>query len=169
MKLVKLLLAFALFVGFTSTVRAEDLTPQMCKDKALEAAAMVEAEGEAAVAKIKEIRFADGQGYVWIHNLDGMMIMHPVKPSLDGKSVTEIKDVNGVYLFVAMNEIAEEYGQGWVPYAWPKPGEEASSPKVSYVVLAKAGELDYVVGVGMYDATAADIKAAFPEDALYEE
>ncbi len=127
----------------------------------------------AAIEKIKDpkgdFRFSDGEGYIWIHNLDGNMVMHPIKPSLDGTALLEIRDVNGVYLFAAMNELVEKSGKGWVAYAWPKPGVKESSPKVSYVVLVKHGKKDYVAGCGMYDVTAKDIKAKFPKDAVYED
>ena len=152
---------------------AAPLSPELCKQKAQEAAELLKAKGDDALAEIKDangpFRFADGAGYVWIHNLDGIMVMHPIKPALDGKGLLDMRDVNGVYLFVAMNELCEENGQGWVPYAWPKPGEEKSSPKISYVVLVENGDKSYVAGAGMYDVTAADIKAKFPGDAVYEE
>ncbi len=160
-----------LFV-FTSLCGAEALTAELCKAKAKAAAALLAAEGDAALEKIKdangEFRFADGEGYVWVHNLDGFMVMHPIKPSLDGKGLLDMRDVKGVYLFVAMNELVEDKGEGWVPYAWPKPGQSESSPKVSYVVLVKHGDKDYVAGSGVYDLTAADIKAKFPNDAIYQ-
>ncbi len=97
------------------------------------------------------------------------MVMHPIKPSLDGKPLLKIRDVNGVYLFAAMNETVEENGSGWIPYAWPKPGQKDSSPKISYCVLVKHGDKDYVAGAGMYDVTAEDIKKLFPEDAICED
>lgn len=155
-------------IGFS-----EELTPQLCKEKAIAAAKLLEEEGDAALAKIKdpngEFRFADGKGYIWVHNLNLIMVMHPIKPSLDGKPLGDMRDVNGVYLFVAMNEIVEEFGEGWIPYAWPKPGEKDSSPKISYCVLVKHGGKDYVVGAGMYDVTAEDIRKQFPKDAIYED
>lgn len=170
----QVLLAASIILFFAATnLQAEALSPELCKAKAKSAAALLQAEGDGAFAKIKdpngEFRFADGKGYVWIHDLDGIMLMHPIKPALDGKGLLDMRDVNGVYLFVAMNELTEEKGEGWVPYAWPKPGEEGSSPKVSYVVLVKKDGKSYVVGSGMYDVTAADIKAKFPGDAIYED
>jgi len=168
-----LLISTALLLAFATICGAEDLTPDLCKAKAKAAAALLVAEGDAALEKLKdpngEFLFADGKGYVWVHNLDGIMVMHPIKPSLDGKGVLDIRDVNGVYLFAAMNELVEAHGEGWVPYAWPKPGQAESSPKISYVVLAKHGDQDYVVGAGMYDVTPEDIKAKYPNDALYED
>lgn len=168
-----IVVATLVLVCFCATGFAEPLTPQLCKEKAKAAAELLKQEGDAAIPKIKdpegEFRFADGEGYIWIHNLDNIMVMHPIKPSLDGRGLGDMRDVNGVYLFVAMNELVEEYGEGWVPYAWPKPGESASSPKVSYVVLVKHGDKDYVAGCGMYDVTEDDIKKQFPNDAVYED
>jgi len=171
--------SFSFFIGlvlvvmFSATGFAESLTPQLCKEKALAAAEIIKAKGDGAFPELKDpngpFRFAGGAGYIWVHNLDGIMVMHPIKPSLDGKSLLDMRDSNGTYFFLAMNELAEEKGAGWVPYTWPKPGEKESSPKVSYVVLVEHGGNEYVVGCGMYDATAEDIKKQFPEDAIYEE
>ena len=38
-------------------------------------------------------------GYFWINDLEARMIMHPIKPSLDGKDLTNLKDKNGKYFF----------------------------------------------------------------------
>lgn len=155
-----------------SNVYAAALTPEMCKEKVLAAAELLAAEGAAGLEKIKaedgEFRFGDGKGYVWVHNLDGFMVMHPMKPSLDGKSLMDMRDVNGIYLFVAFNEVAEDQGEGWVPYSWPKPGVAESSPKVSYVKLVETDDDEYVVGAGMYDVTADDVHKLFPNDFVYE-
>ncbi len=168
-RIFSIAIAITMLIAFAAVSHGETLTPALCKEKAIAAAALIKAEGDAALAKIKdengEFRFAGGQGYVWVHNLDGKMVMHPIKPALDGKNLLDKRDANGVYLFVAMNEVAEDSGQGWVPYAWPKPGSTESTAKVSYVVLVG----DKVVGSGLNNVSAADIKAQFPGDAIYEE
>ncbi len=174
MKTIQLALGFLLVMCFTAPIaHSETLTPELCKQKAKAAAALIQAEGEAAFAKIKdpsgEFRFGDGKGYVWVHDIDGVMLMHPIKPSLDGKTLLDLRDVNGVFLFAAMNELVEEKKEGWVPYAWPKPGDKKSSPKISYVVKVENGGTVYVAGSGMYDVTAEDIKANFSGDAIYED
>ncbi|WDP91868.1 MAG: cache domain-containing protein [Desulfobacter sp.] len=155
------------------TGSAEDLTAQLCKEKVIAAANLLGKEGRQAFDKIKDpkgdFRFAGGSGYVWIHSLDGIMLMHPISPSLDGKGLYNLQDKNGVYFFMAFNEMVEENGAGWVPYSWPKPGKKAPSPKVSYVKLAEHGDEQFVVGAGMYDVTPAAIKSMFPDDPIYEQ
>jgi len=167
---IGLIIAFC----FAGNGFAEPLTAQMCKDKAIAAGKLIEQNGEKAFATLKdpngEFRFGDGEGYVWVQDLDAKMIMHPIKPSLDGKALSGLKDSNGVLFFVAFNEIAEENpAGGWVAYMWPKPGEKVESPKVSFVILAKHGGKDYVIGSGIYDVTDDDIKKQFPSDAIYED
>ena len=172
-KIYTIVIAAVMLFAFTSKGNTEPLTPELCKQKAKAAAELIKAEGEAAFTKIKdpkgEFIFANGEGYVWVHNLEGKMVMHPIKPALDGTNVLDLRDVNGVYLFAAMNELVQDKGEGWVPYAWPKPGQKDSSPKVSYVVLVKHGDKSYVAGSGMYDITAADIAKKFPGDAIYSD
>jgi len=170
---------FAIFVlsvmvlSVPCKVFSEQLTPELCKSKAEAAAKLLSEKGEGAYTELKDpsgdFRFAEGQGYVWVQDEQPVMLMHPIKPDLDGKDLSESQDLHGMYLFVAFSETAEDYGSGWVPYTWPKPGEEKESPKVSYVVKAENGGKTYIVGCGMYDVTAADIKTKFPKDSLYEE
>lgn len=156
-----------------TTVFAEELTPQLCKEKAMAAAKLVGEEGEAAFDKLRDpngpFRFADGAGYIWVHDLEGVMLMHPIKPSLEGKGLLDLTDINGNPFFMSMNEIVMDNGAGWVPYLWPKPGEEESSSKVSYVVLVEKDGKELVVGSGMYDVTADDIREQFPGDPVWEE
>jgi signal transduction histidine kinase len=158
---------------FAATTFAEQLTAKLCKEKVIAATKLIAAEGEAAFAKIKDpkgdLRFADGQGYIWIQDLNAVVLMHPIKPSLDGKDMSGFADKNGTLLFLNFSDICEEHGAGWVPYVWPKPGEEKTSPKISYVKLVKYGGKDYVAGSGMYDVIPADIKKMFPSDAIFEE
>lgn len=172
-KMYTMIVGTIMLLTFTSNGYSEPITAELCKAKAKAAAELVKAEGEAAFAKIKdpkgEFMFGDGEGYVWVHNLEGKMVMHPIKPSLDGSNLLDMRDVNGVYLFMAMNELVEAKTEGWVPYAWPKPGKKESSPKVSYVVLVKKDGKNYVVGSGLYDVTGPDIEKKFPNDAIYKD
>ena len=112
----------------------------------------------AAVQAVKALRY-DGKEYFWINDMQPRMIMHPIKPDLDGKDLSEIKDPTGKRLFVAFVETVKSQGAGFVDYAWPKPGAEAPVPKISYVRgFAPWG---WLIGTGIYaDDTAAILWAA---------
>lgn len=143
---------------------AAAVTPQMIMEKVDAAAKLIEAEGVAAFPKFKgkgsEYIFAGT--YIWIHDMTGVMRMHPLKHKMEGTPLLGLKDKNGKMFFVEMNEIAKK-GGGWVEYVWPKPGAKEVSPKISYVKLAKHGEEEFVIGCGIYDQTLADIEKKLSE------
>ncbi|MGA2938763.1 MAG: cache domain-containing protein [Syntrophobacteraceae bacterium] len=128
-------------------------TPQMIVDKVEKAAALLQKEGKAAFPKFrgKDSEFIFAGTYVWIHDLSGIMRVHPVKYKMEGQNCVDLKDSTGKLFFIEMNEVAKTKGSGWVAYMWPKPGEKTPSQKVSYVKLVKVDGEDLVLGCGVYD------------------
>jgi methyl-accepting chemotaxis protein len=98
---------------------------------------------------IKGSRF-DENNYFWIHDLDARMVSHPMKPDLNGKDISEMKDPTGKRFFLAMNDIVRAQGEGFVEYHWPAPNKtaEAAVPKVSFVKLIP--KWNWVIGAGIY-------------------
>jgi methyl-accepting chemotaxis protein len=96
---------------------------------------------------IKSLRY-EQEDYFWINDMTPRMIMHPFKPELDGKELSENKDPNGKPLFMAMVEVCKRDGGGFVDYYWPKPGEPKPVPKISYVKLFP--EWQWIIGSGIY-------------------
>jgi len=127
-------------------------TPQMVMEKVDKAAALLQKEGKAAFPKFKgkDSEFIFAGTYIWIHDLPGLMRMHPIMYKMEGKSCIDFKDANGKLFFTAMNELVQAKGSGWVDYMWPKPGEKTPSLKVSYVKLVKVEGEEFVVGCGIY-------------------
>ncbi len=102
-----------------------------------------------AINRLKAIRYDNGSNYIWINDLEPKMVMHPIKPELDGKNLTDNKDPNGKALFVEMVAVCKEKGKGFVRYAWPKAaGSSKPVPKLSYVELYQPW--GWVVGTGIY-------------------
>ncbi len=87
-------------------------------------------------------------GYVWINDLEPKMLMHPLKPELNGKNLSDFKDQNGKHFFDDITKLAKEKGEGFVSYVWPKSDGEKPSPKISFVKLYKPW--GWVVGSGIY-------------------
>ena len=123
---------------------------------------MTEAEAkEAAMADIRAIRFGVGNEYLWINDLAPRMVMHPVKPELEGKDLASMRDPTGFALFAAMVDTVKATGGGFVNYQWAKPGHSDPVPKVSYVKgFAPWG---WIVGTGVY---VDDVNSAFMEAAI---
>jgi len=111
-----------------------------------------EAKRQAADA-IATMRYGEDD-YFWINNSEPRMIMHPFKPSLNGKDLSGFADPDGVQLFNEMVKVARSKGSGFVNYRWEKPGQTKPVDKISYVKRIK--EWDWIVGTGLYTD---DIKA----------
>jgi len=71
----------------------------------------------------------EGQEYFWINDYQPVIIMHPMKPKLEGQDVSNLKDPEGKRLFVAFVEEVTRHQEGFVDYLWPKPGQEKPVPK----------------------------------------
>ena len=109
----------------------------------------------AALAALKAVRYG-GSEYLWVNDMRARMIMHPIKPELDGKDLAEFKDPSGKKLFSDFVATVAAQKAGFVDYLWPKPGHEQPVSKVSYV--QGIDDWGWVVGSGIYID---DVDAAF--------
>jgi methyl-accepting chemotaxis protein len=109
---------------------------------------MTEADAQRnAIETIKAFRYGDGE-YFWINDMQPRMIMHPIKPALDGKDLSQNKDPKGKPLFMEFVKTVKAQEAGFVFYMWPMPGSDVDVEKVSYVKgFAPWG---WVVGSGVY-------------------
>lgn len=107
-----------------------------------------EAQAQAAALNvIKALRYEEKE-YFWINDMTPRVLMHPIKPALDGKDVSDLKDPKGKHLFVEFANVVKKDGAGFVSYLWPKPGLEQPVEKISYVKgFAPWG---WVIGSGIY-------------------
>jgi len=87
-------------------------------------------------------------GYFWINDTRSYMIEHAVKPALNGRDLSKLKDSNGKYFFNEFVKVANAKGEGIVDYLWPKPGFKEPQKKVSYIKLFK--EYGWIIGTGAY-------------------
>ncbi len=123
--------------GILVWAQAEEAAGRMTREQAQQFAQQL----------IAHLRY-DEKEYFWINDMQPRMIMHPIKPELDGKDLSQIKDPNGVALFVAFVETVRKSGEGFVNYQWAKPGSDKPVDKVSYVMgFAPWG---WVVGSGVF-------------------
>ncbi|WP_088706592.1 methyl-accepting chemotaxis protein [Noviherbaspirillum denitrificans] len=100
-----------------------------------------------AMNAIKSLRYG-GNEYFWINDMQPKMVMHPIKPELDGKDLSENKDPTGKRLFVEFADTVRKSESGFVFYLWPMPGKDQPVQKVSYVKgFAPWG---WVIGSGVY-------------------
>ncbi|WP_321956402.1 methyl-accepting chemotaxis protein [Paraburkholderia bannensis] len=108
-----------------------------------------------ALAVIGSIRYGK-DGYLSINNSQAVMLMHPIKPELNGKALSDFTDPAGKHVFTALSEAANQPGGGFVDYLWSKPGHSEPVPKLSFG--NRFAPWDWVIVTGMYMD---DVSAAF--------
>ncbi|OSQ40582.1 methyl-accepting chemotaxis protein [Thalassospira mesophila] len=114
-----------------------------------------------ALETVSKLRY-DGDNYVFVLDAKGSIIMHPVSPSLNGKSAAQLKDVNGTPFLSNLITAAKNPDGGFVDYVWAKPDKSGTAPKLSYArsfapwgwVLTTGIYIDDVDGIFWQRATA---------------
>jgi len=106
-----------------------------------------EAAQRRAIEAIRAMRY-DDTNYYWINDTHPTMVMHPTRPELDGKDLSDYKDPSGRTIFVEMANVSRMPTGGFVFYQWPKPGSDQPVRKLSFV---KGFEpWGWVIGTGIY-------------------
>ena len=119
---------------------------------AMGAAIEGESDREAILATLRKlnnpIRFLDNKsGYFFIYDQKGVCMSLPPKQELQGKSLIDMKDKNGLYLVKEMLKVAQN-GGGFVSYVWPKPPSNDLKNKLSYARLIPG--TNFMIGTGIY-------------------
>ncbi|CCQ12556.1 methyl-accepting chemotaxis sensory transducer [Pseudoalteromonas luteoviolacea B = ATCC 29581] len=90
----------------------------------------------------------DNSGYFFLFDTQGNMVVHPIKPHLNGLSMTSHPTHFIAKAFQQFVKTATQQGSGFVHYLWPKPGSYDTERKVSYVKKLDAWSL--ILGTGIY-------------------
>lgn len=166
------MIAGALLLSSSYAVAADNCTASkkkaVCSDELVQAKTkaacdLVTSKGQAALTEIKKMRFdcCGEPDYVWINTYEfdsagkpkPKMVMHPMKPMLDGKDVTMNKDPDGKFLFIEfVNALKASPTGAWVNYKWTKLGEKDPTDKKSWVMKCKpaGSQEEWVVGSGTW-------------------
>ena len=100
-----------------------------------------------ALGVIRGLRYG-GSEYFWVNDMHPTMIMHPIKPEMDGTDISTIKTSTGQFLFNDFVKVVKADGAGFVNYLWPKPGADKPVMKISYV--KGFTPWGWVIGSGVY-------------------
>ncbi len=103
-----------------------------------------------AILRIKKLRYGpEKKDYFWINDMTPRMIMHPYRPDLEEKDISDFADPHGKHLFVKFVEVVKREGAGYVDYRWQwKDDPQKIVPKLSYI---KGFEpWGWIIGTGMY-------------------
>jgi cytochrome c len=113
-------------------------------------AAYMKAHGKDALIKKIKARspdFVHGSLYLSMRDINtGMLLAHPIKPSLVGKNLLDVGDANGKLYRSEIIIMARKQGKGWVDYLYENPVSGKLEPKSTYLVRFD----DVVLEAGIY-------------------
>ncbi len=113
-------------------------------------AAFMKAHGKDAMLKkisAKDPDFVQGSLYIDMRDINtGIVLAHPINPSLIGKDLTDVPDASGKRYRRQIIELAAKQGHGWVDYQYKNPGTGKIEPKTTYIL--RVG--DAVLEAGIY-------------------
>jgi hypothetical protein len=145
MRALPFLLGAALFAA-SPAYAAGQATPDDAKAMAIKAADYLKSVGPDTAFPAfdaKDGPWHDRDLYVTVLDTKGTMVAHGTNPGLIGKSVIDLKDVDGKPF---NHEIIAIQDAGWISFKWQNPLTKAVELKTQYTVHVG----DYIVGVGAY-------------------
>jgi signal transduction histidine kinase/ActR/RegA family two-component response regulator len=100
-----------------------------------------------AKLKINHIRYQT-DGYLFVLDSKGNMLIHPTSPQLVDKNVWDMVDTNGVKIIQQLIQASQQAGGGYVNYVWTQPSTGKLAKKLSYAQYFK--DWDWVICTGVY-------------------
>ena len=98
---------------------------------------------------LREIRFNDDRGYLFIFGRNGKSILHPIEPNLEDNDLWKYQDKKGTYLIKEMNEILKKTNSTYYTWYWTKPkGDNEELEKLGYFKLFEP--FNWFIGTGEY-------------------
>jgi signal transduction histidine kinase len=113
-------------------------------------AAFIKTHGKQEMIKrisAKDPEFIQGPLYVDMRDIKtGIVLAHPVNPSIVGKDLTDVPDANGKHYRRDIIELAAKQGKGWVDYQYKNPASGKIEAKTTYILRVD----DVVLEAGIY-------------------
>lgn len=138
---------------YRTSTASTDPTPQMIVDRVTEACQLVEKEGIKAFQKFrgKGSTFIFAGTYLWVSDLNGKVLMQPLKPKMENQNLSALKDSNGKQFILEMINLAKQRGDGWVDYTWTMPHTKEQFLKLTYVKKCLCNGIEVFIGCSIDD------------------
>jgi cytochrome c len=140
-----------LSLGFSVYLAAPALTQTEADAQAFVKSAVAYAKTNGVSKLLKEVnspttQFRKGELYIFILDMDGIIMAHGANPKLVGHDLSEREDANNVRYVQQFIKVAEEKGSGWVDYLFANPENGKVEAKTTYIE-----KVEFVIlGCGIY-------------------
>lgn len=90
--------------------------------------------------------FNKGDLYVFVYDMSGTMVAHPVNPKLIGVNLYDVPDTDGKYFRRDIVTLAKTHKSGWVDYRYRNPKTGKIEQKSTYILASG----DLILAAGIY-------------------
>jgi len=98
---------------------------------------------------LRNIRFNQGRGYFFIYKTNGLNIMHPVVPAMEGSVKLDFQDVRGNYIVKDLGQLAKDNGEAFYHWWFVKP--QNTKQEFEKIGFGKHfAPYDWFIGTGEY-------------------
>ena len=104
---------------------------------------------EIIIEVLRPLRFDGGNGYIFIRRIDGVSMLHPIYPKMEGRHLNDIKNPEKREAAKKNLTLAISSGEGFSEYKWDKPLEKKETKKkITFVKLFPT--YSWEIGSGIY-------------------
>jgi signal transduction histidine kinase len=154
MLLRKILFVMCFVVMSNNAIASENATEADAIAMVDKVIAMIEEKGESALDVVNlggdDIYDKEKGLYAFVYNQDCVMLAHPYKTELVGRSYRGKPDVKGKNFRDEIVDNAIANGTAWTSYSYQKPGDEAIHHKKTYSKYVEKDGIKYVVAAGIF-------------------
>jgi diguanylate cyclase (GGDEF)-like protein len=98
---------------------------------------------------LRNIRFNQGRGYFFIYKTNGLSVMHPIVPKMEGTFKQTLQDVRGNYIVRDLGQLAKENGEAFYHWWFVKPDNKGQEfEKIGFG--KHFAPYDWFIGTGEY-------------------
>lgn len=117
-----------------------------------QAAALIKEQGREAFDDLrnKQGPFYFMDTYIFVTSPEGTELVNPAQPTLEGRNLIDLKDLDGELVVKEEIDLAMEEGSGWLEMTWFKPGTNTPAPKRTFVKKTEVNGETFIVGSGYY-------------------
>ncbi len=140
-----------LSLGLSVCLAAPAFTQTEADAQAFVKSAVAFAKTNGTYKLIKEVnspttQFKKGELYIFMLDMDGVMLAHGANPKLVGTDMSERRDSNNVRYIQDFIKVAEEKGSGWVDYKFTNPETGKIEDKTTFIEKVQI----VIIGCGVY-------------------
>lgn len=101
------------------------------------------------IETLRSMRFFDGNGYYYITSMKGISQLHPLRPGIEGRKITDVQSPSGRFVAKEMCDLVKKSQEGFIKYQYLSfQNKNKRAPKISFVKYFKP--YDWHIGSGDY-------------------